>query len=309
MTNSVQTAKPFTVVGGFLGAGKTTLVNHILANTSGVRYALLVNDFGAINIDEQLINSHDGQTMALSNGCICCSMVNGFINTMLELMRQPEKFDHIVVESSGVAFPEKIMDFARVDPTLYPEGIVVLADVGDIERRLMDAKISAVVRAQLESATVLLLNKSDTVSSQDLEARRTTMQAINPAAVVLDCSNAAVPVELLFGATLSVQNEMRSSAEDANPFVSHSVSAASPVDRNQFELLRQSLPEHVLRAKGILHFRDDPAAAFLWQRTGTRDELSKWRGESTGVSQAVLIASGEMEDSMGAANRLFLGQD
>ena len=121
----------FTVIGGFLGAGKTTLLNHLLAEPSGVRYAILVNDFGELNIDESLIASHDGQTISLANGCVCCSIADDFIETIIQLVRRIDEFDQVVVEASGVSEPERIMDIARLDPELQPNGIVVLADAAD----------------------------------------------------------------------------------------------------------------------------------------------------------------------------------
>jgi len=190
---------PFTVIGGFLGAGKTTLVNHILTHSEGVRYALLVNDFGRVNIDEQLVASHDGQTMALSNGCICCSLADGFVKTMLLLMNQIDRFDHIVVETSGVAEPYKIMDFARLDPMLYPEGIVVLADAAEVTDRVQDPQIETVVRSQLACASLLLLNKIDTVDAAQIERAEALLTTLNDRAPVLHCSNARVPNSLLFG--------------------------------------------------------------------------------------------------------------
>lgn len=210
---------PFTVIGGFLGAGKTTLVNHILANSDGVRYALLVNDFGRINIDEQLVASHDGQTMALSNGCICCSLADGFVKTMLLLMKQIERFDHIVVETSGVAEPAKIMDFARLDPLLYPEGIIVLADAAEVTDRVVDPQIEAVVRSQLTCASLLLLNKVETVDAQQLTRASDLLADLNHHAPVMHCSNAEVPTGLLFGHALPSVEEHAPAASNANSFV------------------------------------------------------------------------------------------
>lgn len=88
--------QPFTVIGGFLGAGKTTLVNHLLAGGER-RYAVLVNDFGAVNVDAGLIASHDGRTLRLTNGCICCSLGEGFLTTLARVLADPEGFDHILV--------------------------------------------------------------------------------------------------------------------------------------------------------------------------------------------------------------------
>ena len=320
---------PFTVIGGFLGAGKTTLVNHILTHSDGVRYALLVNDFGRVNIDEQLVASHDGQTMALSNGCICCSLADGFVKTLLLLMKQIDQFDHIVVETSGVAEPEKIMDVARLDPLLYPEGIIVLADAAEVTDRVVDPQIDVVVRSQLSCASLLLLNKIDTVDALQTERAAELLAELNDKAPVLHCSNADVPLNLLFGlppqaspaadvavvtpdgeslaqetvvetnGSMKAPRQGAPGPESASPFISHSYSSARPLDRDAFEQFRGQLPAAVLRAKGLLRFTDDASdreKCYLWQRTGKRDELVRWKGRPVAQSQLVFIARDGVAD-------------
>ena len=115
-----KTLLPFTVLGGFLGAGKTTLLNRLLTETQDTRFAVLVNDFGELNIDAGLVTRHDGKTISLSNGCMCCSMADGFLSTLSMVMDRANEFDHVVVEASGVANPGRIMDIAKLDPGLLP---------------------------------------------------------------------------------------------------------------------------------------------------------------------------------------------
>ena len=105
---------PLTVVGGFLGAGKTTLLNHLLRQTKQ-RLAVLVNDFGAINIDAELVASHNGNTISLANGCICCSIGDNLVEALVDLTRQRSLPDHIIIEASGVADPARIAELARLD--------------------------------------------------------------------------------------------------------------------------------------------------------------------------------------------------
>ena len=105
---------PFTVIGGYLGAGKTTLLNHLLTNARGLRVAVLVNDFGSVNIDVDLIRSHDGDTINLANGCMCCSLVGGFAQAIGQVRNRAESFDHVVIEASGVADPAKIAQYGQM---------------------------------------------------------------------------------------------------------------------------------------------------------------------------------------------------
>lgn len=99
---------PCTVIGGYLGAGKTTLLNHLLANTAGLRAAVVVNDFGDVDIDADLVASHDGDTIQLANGCLCCTLAGGFAEVMGGLRARAEDLDHVLIEASGVADPEKV---------------------------------------------------------------------------------------------------------------------------------------------------------------------------------------------------------
>ena len=145
MSDSVTIPVPFTVIGGFLGAGKTTLLNHLLAQSSGIRFAVLVNDFGDLNIDESLISSHDGQTISLANGCVCCSISNDFNQTVINLVNRIEEFDQVLVEASGVSQPDRIMDIARLDPELSPGGIVVLVDAAEVQNRSTDPYINCLL--------------------------------------------------------------------------------------------------------------------------------------------------------------------
>ena len=168
MPDSFTIPVPFTVIGGFLGSGKTTLLNYLLSQSKGIRFAVLVNDFGDLNIDKSLISSHDGQTISLANGCVCCSISNDFNQTMINLVKRIEEFDQVVVEASGVSEPARIMDIARLDPELSPSGIVVLVDAAEVQNFSTDRYISNTVLKQLQTAELLIVNKIDLVSREKL---------------------------------------------------------------------------------------------------------------------------------------------
>src|SRR5476649_1880617 len=125
---------PFTVIGGFLGAGKTTLLNRLLRGATGRRFAVLVNDFGALDIDGRLVAAHGGDTLALANGCLCCTIGDSLVTTLLALLERPGRFDHIVVEASGVADPGRIADIAVLEPRLVRDGVIVVADAGSVQQ-------------------------------------------------------------------------------------------------------------------------------------------------------------------------------
>ena len=157
---------PMSVLGGFLGAGKTTLLNRILSGNHGVRYAVLVNDFGELAVDGDLVAAHEGETVAFANGCVCCSMGDdlvGAIDRLLDAERPP---DQILVEASGVADPRAIADVATLHPGLSRDLVVILADVETVRARHDDIRLRDTIDRQLAAADLLVLNKCDRVSEE-----------------------------------------------------------------------------------------------------------------------------------------------
>lgn len=284
-----MTPRPFTVVGGFLGAGKTTLVNRILGGAAGIRYAVLVNDFGAVNVDVGLIAAHDGQTMALTNGCICCSLSDGFVETMLRLMADPAAFDHVIVETSGVAEPGRIMDFARLDPLLTPDAILTLVDIESVLDRLADPRIGDVVARQIAQADLLLLNKTDLAGPKALAVATERLRALNPAAPILPCRDADLPLTVLLGTGLAA-GRAGAPAEDGHlhpPFHTAFVRHDSPVGRSAFTAWEEALPGHVLRGKGRVALTGE--GPFLWQRVGARGALAPASDSGAAAGQGTEI--------------------
>ncbi|MEX0741556.1 MAG: GTP-binding protein, partial [Phycisphaeraceae bacterium] len=166
---TAREAIPLTVIGGYLGAGKTTLLNQLLRHNAGRRLAVVVNDFGSINIDAALIAQHDGETMSLANGCICCSLANGFLTVLTQLKDRPDPPEHIIVEASGVADPLKIAQYGHL-PGFCLDGVIVLADAETVRRRSRDKYVGRTVIRQLRGADLLVLTKPDLVTDDDREA-------------------------------------------------------------------------------------------------------------------------------------------
>jgi G3E family GTPase len=290
--------RPFTVIGGFLGAGKTTLLNRVLGASDGVRYAVLVNDFGALAIDEALIIAHDGQTIALANGCICCSMSDGFITAMLQLMQAPERFDHVLIEASGVSEPDRIMDFARLDPLLAPDAILVLVDSETVADRLADPKVGEVVGTQIRSADILILNKTDLVPAGSIDQVETNLRSLNAGAPILRATSAELPLGIVLGTgshadVQPVQGHHHHHHHHAEEmFDTRAFTASAPIDRAAFEAFVAALPISVVRGKGVLIFADTPGQAEVWQRVGARMELTVRRtGAVPEASSLVLIGT------------------
>ena len=157
----------FTVIGGYLGAGKTTLLNRILTKAKGVRYALLINDFGEINIDAKLIESQTDSQINLTNGCVCCTLVDGFHEAVDQLCHLQPPPDHIIVEASGVADVSNLAQYGY-GPNLALDGVLVLADAETVQEKADDKYVSTTVRRQLTAADIIILIKIDLVSVETL---------------------------------------------------------------------------------------------------------------------------------------------
>lgn len=287
--------RPFTVVAGFLGAGKTTLVNRVLREATGTRYAVLVNDFGTVNVDAGLIAAHDGQTMALTNGCICCSLSDGFVQTMLRLMADPGGFDHVIVEASGVAEPGRIMDFARLDPLLVPDAILTLVDAETVLDRLADARIGDMVGHQIAQADMLLLNKTDLAEPATQAAATERLRTLNLRAPILRCRDADLPLGLLLGTGLSAPSPQARTVphhDHALSFHRALVRHHAPVRRAAFQRWAAALPADILRGKGRVELAGE--GRFLWQRVGTRDSLVPAPDAAPGT-ELVLIGTTPMD--------------
>ncbi len=260
---------PFTVIGGFLGAGKTTLLNRLLAGADGRRFAVLVNDFGALDIDGSLIAVHGGDTIALANGCLCCTIGDSLVTTLLALLERPERFDHIVVEASGVADPGRIADLATLEPRLIRDGVIVVVDAAEIRARAADRRVGDTIVRQLKAADLLVLNKRDLI--EDAGELRAWL-AGQSTAPVIEARHAGVPLDLLFG--LDRHGEAASAAADQE-FKSWSYEWLEPVERESLLTMLRDVPEGVLRAKGIVRFADAADRRFIVHMVGRRIEVSE----------------------------------
>jgi len=156
-----MTGIPLTVIGGYLGAGKTTLINQILREPQGKRYLVMVNDFGAINVDASLLVSADEDTIQLSNGCVCCTMGADLFLAIGDVLDGDMRPDHIVIEASGIADPAKIANVAVAEPDLVYQGIITVVDGANISDQLVDRFVGDQVRDQIRVADLIYVAKTE----------------------------------------------------------------------------------------------------------------------------------------------------
>ena len=252
-----------TVVGGYLGAGKTTLVNHVL-RSSDERIAVIVNDFGEISIDEDLIVAADSDKLTLANGCICCTLADGFAAALMQIRSAGTLPQRLLIEASGVADPSQIAAYGHT-PGLRLDAVVVMADAEQVRRQANDRWVADTVRMQLAAADLLLVNKIDLLEDADkADDLCDWLAGLSPGATVVRASRAAVPIDVLLGpgsATEAVDTPERPAPERAaasrwhvveNLFESQTVVLDAPVPMPVIEALLADLPDGVARLKGLV---------------------------------------------------------
>ncbi len=191
---------PVTVLTGYLGAGKTTLLNRILSEDHGRKFAVIVNEFGAIGIDNDLVVGADEEVFEMNNGCICCTVRGDLIRIIEGLLKRKGKFDAIIVETTGLADPAPVAQTFFVDADVQNaarlDAVVTVADAKWLAERLKDAPEA---KSQIAFADVIILNKTDLVGAQELREVEARIRAINPYAKLHEAVKCAVPINEVLG--------------------------------------------------------------------------------------------------------------
>ncbi|SDT54254.1 CobW family GTP-binding protein [Bradyrhizobium canariense] len=286
---------PVTVIGGFLGAGKTTFLNRLLA-AGTTRYAVLVNDFGEINVDATLIERHDGTTMSLTNGCVCCSIGSGFLETLGRLLDGDERFDRIVIEASGVGDPWRIAEIALIEPELRLDGVIVIADASRITRLVDDLRVGDTVRNQFARCNVVLLSKSDLVDETDLDAARRAVLSVRPDARIEILARETMPDLSLLG-NRRVSAFRADGVEDDAPdheenFRRWAYRRDGAFDRGRLAAAIKQFPPELLRLKGACRIADE-AQPLVFQMVSSDWSLSPVdRDQEAGLGSIALVGVG-----------------
>ena len=310
---------PVTILTGFLGAGKTTLLNHILSNQDGLKTAVLVNEFGEIGIDNDLVVSTSADMVELSNGCICCTINGELLEAVDRILKRPEPLDYLIVETTGLADPlpvamtflgSELRDQTRLD------SIITLVDAENCNARVFESEVG---RSQIIYGDILLLNKTDLVSTERVKELEESLRSIKKDARILHSVKGEVPLPLLMSVGLFESDRVATKADhdhdhdhdhghghdhghahhhhdhahadqlDIEGYTSLSFNSDGPFSLRKFQnFLDNQLPESVFRAKGILWFNESEKR-HVFHLAGKRFSIddSDWDGERK--NQLVLI--------------------
>ncbi|HVZ08056.1 CobW family GTP-binding protein [Rhodopila sp.] len=284
---------PVLLVAGFLGAGKTTVVNHLLAHADGKRIAAVVNDFGAINIDAALIAGAADGVVSLSNGCICCSLEGDLLRTLSGLLRRDPRPEAIVIETSGVADPREVAR-TLMDPVIWREAplemVLCVVDAMASEEALADP----LLQAQLRAADVVALSRTDLADAAAVARVRAAVAAMVPRAVVVEAPLGAVPPALVFSpdmAAVAMAAVRDAGPRDVGPrdvgrlkrpvaerFETFGWTSERPVSLPAFQAAIGRLAPKLARAKGILEVAEQPGRRLVFHLAGGRATLAPYAG-------------------------------
>jgi G3E family GTPase len=285
---------PVTIVTGFLGSGKTTFVNHILADRNGPRTAVMVNEIGDIAIDNDLIVGAGDDMVELANGCICCSINNDLVDAIFRVLRRRPPVDRVIVETTGLADPLPIvLTFLRSEfrDAMRLDAVVALADAESFSLDRFDAKAA---QNQLRYADFVLLNKCDLVASKRAAAVEAKIRMVSKSAKILRTVQAAVPLHLVLGTGIS-RSSPQSGAEvhdqehiEADGFEAVSFASEHAFAADRFQDFLEQLPGDVFRAKGVLAI-EGSERRHLFHLSGRRFTLDKAPEQLGGLNRLVLI--------------------
>ncbi len=284
----------FTVIGGYLGAGKTTLLNNILQNSQDRRIALLINDFGEINIDAGLIKSQTEAQINLTNGCVCCSLSDGFHEAIEQLASASFPPQHIIVEASGVADIFNLSQYGY-SPQMTLDGVVIVADAETVVAKANDKYVAQTVRRQLAAADLIVLNKIDLVTRDKVKDVTKWLTENFPAATIIEAEAGRVPSALLLGihdkhADPGNLDPGHHAHEQYSTWHFHS---GHTVTNNSLTEFVAQLDESVVRAKGFALLEGGTCVQF--QLVGSRREISPYPSPAEGISVVAIGLRGVLD--------------
>jgi G3E family GTPase len=300
-----------------LGAGKTTLLQHWLRNTGGLRLAILVNDFGALNLDAALISAHDGDTFALTNGCVCCQIGDDMGRALGQVLDRAQDFDAVVIEASGVSDPWRIAQLGRADPGLSLDGVVVVLDASCALAQAHDPLLADTVLRQVRAADQLVLNHCDVASAAQLQAVQDWLHGAAPGIAQWPSTQAHVPLAVLSSTALPGGPRWVAASSAPGPLLG---AGPAPQHGQQFaswscqpphafalaalQAWLKAVPPGLLRLKGFLRLDQDAAPQWVeLQFAGRQGSVRKCGAPAGGAALVAIGLAGQLP--LDALNTFF----
>ena len=281
-----KSGMPVTIITGFLGSGKTTLLNQILQNKDNLKIAVLVNEFGDINIDEQLLISIEEDMVELDNGCICCTINDSLVDAIYRVLEREAKVDYLVIETTGVADPLPIiLTFLSTELKFLTrlDSVITVVDAAAFDAKHFESDAAF---SQLRYGDMVILNKIDLASEAKIAELEVFIEDIKPGFRILQSEYGKVPLALILDIGLTqedrYQDKISEFRQDKSAFNNHlandgfsfiSFESDRPFELEKFTcFLTEQLPNNVFRAKGILWFQESPSR-HIFQLSGPRYDL------------------------------------
>lgn len=269
-TRTEKASIPLTVLGGYLGAGKTTLLNRLLSDPTSPRLAVIVNDFGDLNIDASLIEAQDGDVMSLTNGCVCCSLADALGDGLGQLINREPAPEHIVIEASGVAEPAKVAQYGHLWPGVHLAGIVTVADAGAVMTQAKDKFVGPLVQTQLRQGDFLVVTKTDLLAGEAVDRASDWLDRTAPDVPRLNVVSGALSSEVLLG-ELARDHGSDPKLGHGPDFNSWTFRGTGPFSAHGVRALLEGLPSCFVRVKG---FVETDEGWHLVQKVGRRLSLT-----------------------------------
>ncbi|MGD0231876.1 MAG: GTP-binding protein [Syntrophorhabdales bacterium] len=314
---------PITILTGFLGAGKTTLLNRILTGNHGLRVGVLVNDFGSINIDAELVVGVDDNMISLANGCVCCQIRDDLIETVVALLARPETVEYILLEASGVADPAGIFVTFN-DPNLRDrirlDSVICVVDADQVFAHPEYPPLMELKLRQVGFSDMLILNKVGLAGSEQVEKVRAWLDGYFNRLRIVETNYCEVPHEILLGvgrfdpARSSLDSHAlehncidptcrddRHGHDHSTVFSTWSYETDRPLALEALRETMRKLPGTVYRAKGVVYTTDAPQRRAVLQVVGRRMDISlqdEWGGRAPRTQIVVIGAAGSIDASL-----------
>lgn len=306
---------PVTVISGYLGAGKTTLVNRLLTEAHGRRITVLVNDFGEIPLDEALIVNRDGDTLALANGCMCCSIGGDLFDAIDRILEARPRAEHLVIETSGVADPAKVAQIAQAEPDMDLVLTTTLVDAANFEAGLADPLLADTLVRQVRAAGLVVISKTDRAGGEATRALVAKLEEMAPAAPRIEAAFGALPIEMLLepvavstpaaaahdcGPDCAPDHGHAHAHDHAAHYRSWSWSGPEAADRAALDALLAAGDLGLYRLKGVARTADGWVE---FHRAGALSDLRPAEAPADGLSRAVAIGFAARFDAPALAAR------